>query len=190
MAVLRNKVEEQADLEPSSEGYIDKIILEYLELIVQFGFVTLFAITFPLLPLIAYVTNICEVEVDKMKILRFLKRPIPAGALDIGNWFAILEVLSFIAIFSNLGILIFTSNNYHELTYFWKWIIYMVLSFFYIIVKIFVSRLIPDVPAYIIDIQKRHKHVINNTCNKYLDNEYGKVVDIPLTMNIYSEKLM
>ena len=41
---------------------------EYLELVIQFGFVTLFVASFPLAPLVALINNILEIRVDAHKV--------------------------------------------------------------------------------------------------------------------------
>uniref|UniRef100_A0AAJ7X7X8 Anoctamin n=1 Tax=Petromyzon marinus TaxID=7757 RepID=A0AAJ7X7X8_PETMA len=57
--------EQDMDLQPQSPlGLFD----EYLEMVIQFGFVTLFVASFPLAPLLALLNNIIEVRVDAWKL--------------------------------------------------------------------------------------------------------------------------
>jgi anoctamin-10 len=157
---LKIKLEEQNNLTNFNKGFIDNTFDDYLELTIQYGFIVLFAIAFPLIPVICWFSNMFEMQVDKVKLLYLSKRPNPQGAFDIGNWFYILELMSFLAIFSNAGLLIFTSNTYFEFSEFYKWIYFMCLVFFYIITKLVVVRFISDTPQKITELQKRHAEVL------------------------------
>uniref|UniRef100_A0A9J7X6A7 Anoctamin n=1 Tax=Cyprinus carpio carpio TaxID=630221 RepID=A0A9J7X6A7_CYPCA len=48
---------------------------EYMEMIIQFGFVTLFVASFPLAPLFALLNNIIEIRLDAKKFVAELRRP-------------------------------------------------------------------------------------------------------------------
>lgn len=182
---LRSRIDYQNNLDDFNIGYVDDTFEDYLELVIQFGSVTLFAMSFSLLPILAFFTNILEIQVDKTKLLFLSKRPNPVSVNSIGNWFYIFEILSFLAIFSNVGILVFTYNNYFELDNYGKVILYMALVFFYIIVKLCVARFIPDVSDMSIEIQNRHIYVIDKNCDgvaqEPIPNKYYKV-----NLNVFS----
>ncbi|MBZ3889178.1 Anoctamin-1 [Sciurus carolinensis] len=56
---------------------------EYMEMIIQFGFVTLFVASFPLAPLFALLNNIIEIRLDAKKFVTELRRPVAVRAKDI-----------------------------------------------------------------------------------------------------------
>ncbi|KAJ6668442.1 hypothetical protein lerEdw1_011924 [Lerista edwardsae] len=64
---------------------------EYMEMIIQFGFVTLFVASFPLAPVFALLNNVIEVRLDAKKFVAELRRPDAVRAKDIGIWFNILS---------------------------------------------------------------------------------------------------
>ena len=45
------------------------LFYEYLEMVLQFGFVTIFVAAFPLAPLFALINNALEIRLDAMKII-------------------------------------------------------------------------------------------------------------------------
>lgn len=58
---------------------------EYRELVIQFGFCTLFISAFPIAPIFALINNVMEVRVDAYKLLTQHRRPIAQAAQDIGK---------------------------------------------------------------------------------------------------------
>uniref|UniRef100_A0A4W5KDM0 Anoctamin n=1 Tax=Hucho hucho TaxID=62062 RepID=A0A4W5KDM0_9TELE len=73
------------------------LFYEYLEMVIQFGFITLFVASFPLAPLLALMNNIIEVRVDAWKFTTQFRRPVAAKAHSIGAW---QEILNGVAVFS------------------------------------------------------------------------------------------
>lgn len=55
------------------------------EHVIQFGYVTLFVVAFPLAPLLAFANNYVELRVDAFKLVHNCCRPDPEGAQDIGT---------------------------------------------------------------------------------------------------------
>jgi len=84
---------------------------DYAEIIVQFGYVTLFVAAFPLAPLLALANNIIEIRVDAFKLICVHRRPDPLGAEDIGTWHSILEVMAATSVVTNGLIVCFTASS-------------------------------------------------------------------------------
>lgn len=90
---------------------------EYLEMVIQFGFITLFVVAFPLGPLFAFLNNMLEIRIDAFKVLTQLQRPIPRPAKDIGIWLPILNTISKLGVITNGAIIAFTSEFIPRLVY-------------------------------------------------------------------------
>ncbi|XP_047493990.1 anoctamin-1-like isoform X1 [Penaeus chinensis] len=90
---------------------------EYLEMVLQYGFVTIFVSSFPLAPLFAFLNNIFEMRLDAKKLLTHFRRPISQRVKDIGIWFKILDSIGKLAVITNAFIIAFTSNFIPELVY-------------------------------------------------------------------------
>ncbi|GCC33869.1 hypothetical protein chiPu_0012340 [Chiloscyllium punctatum] len=82
------------------EGLFD----EYLEMVLQFGFITIFVAACPLAPLFALLNNWVEIRLDANKFVCEYRRPIVERAQEIGIWFNILETITMFAILSNVSI--------------------------------------------------------------------------------------
>lgn len=76
-------------------------LMDYAELAVQFGYITLFVVAFPLAPLLALVNNYVEARSDAFKLLTQLQRPVPRGTEDIGCWQTVFTVITCIAVLTN-----------------------------------------------------------------------------------------
>ncbi|XP_069195050.1 anoctamin-1 isoform X3 [Procambarus clarkii] len=90
---------------------------EYLEMVLQYGFVTIFVSSFPLAPLFAFLNNVFEMRLDAKKLLTHFRRPISQRVKDIGIWFKILDSIGKLAVITNAFIIAFTSNFIPELVY-------------------------------------------------------------------------
>lgn len=93
------------------------LFYEYLEMILQFGFLTLFVAAFPLGPLFALINNILEIRFDAVKFTTQLRRPMAERVPDIGVWYSVLYGISRIAIISNAFIIALTSDFIPRLVY-------------------------------------------------------------------------
>uniref|UniRef100_A0A674N3Q1 Anoctamin n=1 Tax=Takifugu rubripes TaxID=31033 RepID=A0A674N3Q1_TAKRU len=116
---------QQEELNKSLQAYEKDHILcpfiginpEYMEMIIQFGMVTLFVASFPLAPLFALLNNIIEIRLDAKKFVMELRRPIAAKAKDIGIWYNLLRGLSKLAVIVNAFVIAFTSDFIPRLVY-------------------------------------------------------------------------
>ncbi|XP_019747434.1 anoctamin-2b isoform X3 [Hippocampus comes] len=90
---------------------------EYMEMIIQFGFVSLFVASFPLAPLFALLNNVIEIRLDAKKFVTELRRPVAARAKDIGIWYNILSGMGKFSVIINAFVISFTSDFIPRLVY-------------------------------------------------------------------------
>ncbi|XP_055909970.1 anoctamin-5 isoform X2 [Eupeodes corollae] len=93
------------------------LYFEYLEMVLQFGFITLFGLAFPLAPLLALINNVIEMRLDAFKMLKFFKRPVAQRVRNIGVWYNIMAIISKIAVASSAMIIAFSTNLIPKLVY-------------------------------------------------------------------------
>ena len=106
--------EEDYDLEP-----VDSLTLfnEYLELTIQFGFISLFVTAFPLAPLLALINNIIEIRLDAKKFLKYRQRMIAAPAWSIGPWEDFMVLIANLSIVTNAFVIAITSTTIPKYVY-------------------------------------------------------------------------
>ncbi|PAV75659.1 hypothetical protein WR25_15161 isoform C [Diploscapter pachys] len=110
------RCEEDYYLAPSYDQFLFD---EYLEMVIQFGFVTLFVSAFPLAPFFALVNNILEIRLDAYKFLVTQQRPVPEQAKNIGVWNNILDFLSKASVTINALVIAFTSDFIPKTLYYY-----------------------------------------------------------------------
>ncbi|XP_041071613.1 anoctamin-4 [Carcharodon carcharias] len=94
---------------------------EYLEMILQFGFTTIFVAAFPLAPLLALLNNIIEIRLDAYKFVTQWRRPLASRAKDIGIWYGILEGIGILSVITNAFVIAVTSDFIPRLVYAYKY---------------------------------------------------------------------
>jgi len=154
------KLADDDDLPPMTEAeYESKLeqydhlegFEDYNEMVIQFGFIALFAPAFPLVSLMGLVNNVIEIRSDSNKLCRVFQRPIARVVEDIGTWEMILDLMTYIAVATNVGLLWFTSefgSQYTPLTRVWG---FLVSEHAFMIVKCAIAYAIPDIPEDVKD---------------------------------------
>lgn len=108
--------EEHAFLERvRNEAELDvyDVTTDYREMIVQFGYLSLFSVVWPLTPVSFLVNNWVELRSDAMKIAVSSQRPIPWRADSIGPWLNSLGFLSWLGSIVSSAIVFLFSNGAH-----------------------------------------------------------------------------
>ncbi|XP_042693214.1 anoctamin-9 isoform X5 [Centrocercus urophasianus] len=70
-----------------NEVNIFSLFDEFLEMVIQYSFTTIFVAAFPLAPLLAFFNNLFEIRLDAIKMTRLRRRMVPRKTNDIGEEF-------------------------------------------------------------------------------------------------------
>eukprot|EP00004_Rigifila_ramosa_P016078 TRINITY_DN3783_c0_g1_i1.p1 TRINITY_DN3783_c0_g1~~TRINITY_DN3783_c0_g1_i1.p1 ORF type:complete len:673 (-),score=170.04 TRINITY_DN3783_c0_g1_i1:58-2076(-) len=84
---------------------------DYLEMTIQYGYVTLFASAFPLASMLSLISNLIEIRSDSFKLAYVTRRPKATRASNIGSWQAVLLVLTFVSVLTNMMLIGFSSDQ-------------------------------------------------------------------------------
>ncbi|XP_039696922.1 anoctamin-9 [Pteropus medius] len=90
---------------------------EFMEMMIQYGFTTIFVAAFPLAPLLALFSNLVEIRLDAIKMVRLQRRLVPRKAKDIGTWLQVLETIGVLAVIANGMVIAFTSEFIPRVVY-------------------------------------------------------------------------
>eukprot|EP01114_Cavostelium_apophysatum_P021290 TRINITY_DN738_c0_g1_i1.p1 TRINITY_DN738_c0_g1~~TRINITY_DN738_c0_g1_i1.p1 ORF type:complete len:782 (+),score=258.94 TRINITY_DN738_c0_g1_i1:32-2347(+) len=166
---------------PAFPGTFD----EYSEMVIQFGYITMFAASFPIAPLLAVLNNVIEIRTDAFKLLDAHSRPEYRGATGIGAWYSILEGLGILAVITNCLLIGFSLNSVADIfgevpviptarrisqVPFHTFVVIVLLEHILIFIKFVIAFMIPDMPGWIIKEQARQDWIKNQTL-KVLDRQ-------------------
>ncbi|XP_074533989.1 anoctamin-2 isoform X2 [Halichoeres trimaculatus] len=90
---------------------------EYMEMMIQYGFVTLFVASLPLAPAFALLNNVIEIRLDAAKFVTEIRRPDAVRCKDIGIWYNILCGISKFSVITNAFVISFTSEFVPRMVY-------------------------------------------------------------------------
>ncbi|KAK7925856.1 hypothetical protein WMY93_008166 [Mugilogobius chulae] len=90
---------------------------EFLEMVMQFSFTTIFVAAFPLAPLLALINNIFEIRGDAIKMVSLERRLVPRKTNNIGVWTQVLESVGGMAVLANGLVIGITSDFIPRLVY-------------------------------------------------------------------------
>uniref|UniRef100_A0A3Q4GVZ8 Anoctamin n=1 Tax=Neolamprologus brichardi TaxID=32507 RepID=A0A3Q4GVZ8_NEOBR len=130
------------------------LFAEYIELLVQFGYLSLFSCVYPLTAVLLLINNITEIRSDAYKICNLFRKPFSPPVANMGVWQVAFEVLSFVSVISNCWLLLLSprlqelcregglsSTNVLLLAVFGEHVL--------ILIKFIMAALIPDEPDWI-----------------------------------------
>ena len=114
--ITGKKVDSKLIINQLNRGEVE-IFDDYMELVIEFGFLTLFAESFILAPIAIVILNKLEKYSDLTRFKNLVKRPEFIRKRNIGMWQYILQVQSVIAIFTNLSLTMMATNDNPQIAY-------------------------------------------------------------------------
>ncbi|XP_059848638.1 anoctamin-10 isoform X1 [Hypanus sabinus] len=127
---------------------------EYMELFVQFGYVSLFSCIYPLSAILIVLNNIMEIRTDALKLCHLFRKPFISPAANIGAWQIAFETLGFVSVITNCLLISIspqvreygTENNVtSNSVLIWAIGVEHVL----LVIKVILAIAIPDVPQWV-----------------------------------------
>jgi len=88
----------------------DDVFKEYNFVMIQLGYIVLFAPAFPIASLVSYLSFLVEIRSDAFKLLAVCQRPRYRGAQDIGSWVHVIEGLAVASVVTNVLLIGYTSS--------------------------------------------------------------------------------
>jgi len=146
----------------------------YKEIIIGFGWLTIFAFAFPFGPAITLLTTYVQVRAELDGMTKFNKRNCPSASLDIGIWMDILQGAAYTGVVVNAFTALFTSKQLKKLgDYEWYTIILAVFVVEHILLffKFFSSVVIPTDPDWVIKHQKKMKYRVKQVEDEIQDKK-------------------
>jgi len=154
----------QIEYDPTMGSFND-----YNEMVLQFGYCTLFVAAFPLATVLALANNFVESRVDAWKLCQTHRRPWPVGAEDIGTWLVFLKIMSILAIVTNMAIFCFTGSLLDGWTWKERIVIFVCMEHILVGGHFMIAMLAPDVPLEVSNHLKRQEFIISKVVLQVAD---------------------
>eukprot|EP00638_Chattonella_subsalsa_P000362 CAMPEP_0117736288 /NCGR_PEP_ID=MMETSP0947-20121206/1832_1 /TAXON_ID=44440 /ORGANISM="Chattonella subsalsa, Strain CCMP2191" /LENGTH=899 /DNA_ID=CAMNT_0005551533 /DNA_START=287 /DNA_END=2986 /DNA_ORIENTATION=+ len=184
---VREKIQESEDPAKTSAEYeftldrFDEImgtLNEYVDLSIQFGYLTLFVAVFPLAPLAAFASNYLKVHATLWRLLNMTQRPVPIAVEDIGHSENVFNILVVIAVVTNCGLICFVMSKdiyfeeYGETTKVW---VFILLQYAMFTLLYGIPHLLPDEPLEVKLQFERTKFLVSKVVDKIPDRTHYDV---------------
>lgn len=158
---------------------------DYLEIFLQFGYVFLFSAAYPLAGFWALVNNVIEIRTDGFKLCKLHQRPFTQPASSIGAWQTAFELMSIIAVMTNCGIIALSQSTQNWLSMEKKPIkyilLFVVIEHLLIIIKVFIAKIIPDVPGSITKLLAKSEYKVQQALKekkiRHLSSHHDDIED-------------
>lgn len=161
------------------------LFLEYIELLVQFGYLSLFSCVYPLTAVLLLINNITEIRGDAYKICQLFRKPFSSPEAGIGVWQVAFEVLSFFSVMSNCWLLFldpqikaFTQDA--GLSPSLLLIFIIMVEHVLIVVKLILAFIIPDEPDWV-RIKREQIEYCTMMALKEQNVKHSQTADRPLS---------
>ncbi|OMJ90414.1 hypothetical protein SteCoe_7220 [Stentor coeruleus] len=136
-------------------------IQDYIEMIIQFGYVCMFGVAAPIIALLALIEITLEIRVDAWKLCNLTKRPDPIRSDSIGVWLNIISVMAYAGAATNAGIIVFTSKVFDKYDIQVSVLMFFVIENVFIGIMFIVSKFISDVPKTVKNGLEWSRKVVN-----------------------------
>lgn len=124
-------------------------LTDYTTLFVLFGYLVMFSPALPIASLFVAVSLAFESRGDLMKLFRQYRRVIPQMAEDIGAWQGAFEIITWVGVVSNSGLIVFTMGMFNYYSFEWQMWIFIFMQWTMFSLISLGSHLINDTPLKI-----------------------------------------
>ncbi|KAM8960972.1 anoctamin-10-like [Pelodytes ibericus] len=138
---------------------------DYMELFVQFGYISLFSCVYPFTAALLILNNITEIRTDAFKLCQVYQKPFPELTDSIGVWQGALEMIGYFSVVTNCFLICLSSEAQSLRQQYGirdeALILYMLGAEHVLIgIKLVLAFIIPDKPAW---LQKKMKQMEYNS---------------------------
>jgi hypothetical protein len=134
------------------------------EVLILYGYTTLFVTACPWLPLLALISSFLECFLDHKKLILLYRRPFPIAAANNEPWDSAFDIFGLIAMTTNAAIIVFTSTIFVEWSNAQKILLFLGIEHAMLFARLLVSIARPRVPheVELLSLQQKvmvHRHL-------------------------------
>lgn len=134
------------------------------EILILYGYTSLFVVACPWVPVLALVSCVLECFLDQKKLVLIHRRPFPMPAANNEPWDTAFDVFGILAMMTNLAVVIFASDFFSHWTHASRIILFLFIEHIMIGARIAVAVMLPSSPQEVrmLQLQQRvmvHRHL-------------------------------
>eukprot|EP01041_Mallomonas_annulata_P011705 gene11705-24523_t len=152
---------------PPHEGTYRK----YAEVVLQYGYLVLFAPAWPLICVLSLVDNLTGMRVEAWRQCAVMRRPEVYLAEDVGMWKEIMDAMTVLGIYFNVAIFVWTGKSLENYSLINKVLLFFIASQVLLMLKLTLQGLFGGFPQWILDIEARQKYIVRKCFQGVDDNE-------------------
>lgn len=137
------------------------IFSEMDEILVQYGYTTLFVVAAPWVPLLSLIAMIFECFLDSTKLLLLYRRPFPMPVSSNEPWDTAFDVFGVLAMATNLAVVVFASKLFDHWTHTQKIMLFLVVEHVMIFSRIGLSIFFPAFPTKLRRLQAQQRMIVH-----------------------------
>jgi anoctamin-10/anoctamin-7 len=175
--VVEKDGQEKPKTEPETEyelGLYESTFEDFDEMAIQFGYVCLFVVAFPLAPLLALINNYVEIRLDAQKLTSMCRRPPPDAAANIGTWYTILSVISVLAVVTNMLLVCFETTlikTWSANSLLTQVVVFVISEHVVLMIKFLIAYVVDDEPLWVRQGIERQEYLVEVLINGVEEEE-------------------
>jgi hypothetical protein len=116
-------------------------ISSFSELVIQYGYGTLFVVALPISSLFSLLSNLKLCSLDAWKLVNLYQRPIPKPAEDIGTWQTVFLLISIASVATNATMIVFTMDVLENFSLSAKFLVFVLFQWGCFIIQVHIYLL-------------------------------------------------
>ena len=155
---------EQIEYTKAMVSFENSIQSLYSSLVIQFGYILLFSIYFPLVICIVFLGNLINIQLTAKAYSKFIKRSPSRRMGRIGIWNTVLKGLTFFSIFYNTLVILFQKHHFDYLfdkdksTILSEFLLVFVIGHILAAFSFILERTVPQIPKWLVNRLAKDKH--------------------------------
>jgi len=134
------------------------------EILILYGYTTLFVVAAPWVPALALISTSLECFLDQKKLVLLFRRPMPQSAANNEPWDTAFDIFGILAMMTNVAITVFTAETFSDWSHRSRLFLFVGVEHVLIICRILYSVLAPAMPhsVRLLHMQQQvvlHKHM-------------------------------
>jgi hypothetical protein len=135
------------------------------EILMLYGYSTLFIVACPWVPMLTLISCILECFLDQKKLVLLYRRPMPCPAANNEPWDTAFDVFGILAMLTNSAVIIFAGHTFDHWSHHEKIILFLAVEFITIFLRVMVGVILPATPRRVRLLQLQQREMVHRHLN-------------------------